>query len=310
MKSLAFAVLALTAACGDDGATEPPDAPVTQRDAPEQDASIDAALPVCITDSYPINFTPTAAEKTAVEVAANTFSTDTAARVTLDELSLAVTSIEGPVPLTIDGTIANECDRAAAAVQALFTARAQLFRMPAGMAVRQCSHDDLLDREIVRISGGTYFDGREIIGGVNDLAVHVDLDDAAMTFYTAGYTPAVERTAPATCETDLARTVVGKPLEYTKFSACQPMGGGSISIDELDTRTVGEPGIYIDEEGNAHLVRSVEVLLDADRVTPEQVNSDLFCCSGPTTEGCVGNFVVVDELTGEVLRQIPRCHTC
>ncbi len=310
MKSLAFAVIALTAACGDDGATETPDAPVSQSDATQADASIDAAPPVCVTDSYPVNFTPTAAEQTAIEGAADAFFTDTGARVSLDELNLAVTSIEGPVPLTIDGTIASECDRAAAAVQALFTARASLFRMPDGMAVRQCTHDDLLDREIVRISGGTYFDGREIVGGVNDLAVHVDLDDATMTFYTAGYTPALDRTAPATCETDLARTVIGKPLEYTKFSACQPMGGGSIAIDEVDTRTVGEPAVYIDEAGNAHLVRTVEVLLEAERVTPEQINSDLFCCTGETTEGCVGNIVVVDELTGEVLRQIPRCHTC
>jgi hypothetical protein len=310
MKSLALTVIALTAACGDDGATETPDAPVTSIDAAELDASIDAAPPVCVTDNYPISFTPTAAEKTAVEAAADTFFTDTAARVTLDELTLAVVSIEGAVPLTIDGTIANECDRAAAAVQGLFTARASLFRMPEGMAVRQCSHDDLLDREIVRISGGTYFDDRAIVGGVNDLVMHVDLDDSTMAFYAGGYTPALERTAPATCETDLARTVVGEPLEYTKFSACQPMGAGEIAIDELDTRTVGDPALYIDEAGNAHLVRTVEVLLDADRVTPEQINSDLYCCTGPTPEGCVGNFVVVDELTGEVLRQIPRCHTC
>lgn len=310
MKSLAFAVIALTAACGDDGATETPDAPTTQSDAPDPDASIDAAPPVCVTDAYPISFTPTAAETTAIEAAAEAFTTDTGARVMLDELDLAVTGIEGPVPLTIDGTIANECDRAAAAVAALFTARAALFRMPDGMAVRLCTHDDLLDREIVRISGGTYFDGRELAGGVNDLAVHVDLDDATMTFYTGGYTPLLDRTAPATCETDLARTVIGKPLEYTKFAACQPMGGGSIAIDEVDTRTVGEPGVFIDDAGNAHLVRTVEVLLDAERVTPEQINSDLYCCSGETTAGCVGNFVIVDELTGEVLRQLPRCHTC
>jgi hypothetical protein len=31
-------------------------------------------------------------------------------------------------------------------------------------------------------------------------------------------------------------------------------------------------------------------------------------CGGTT--GCVGKILIVDEVTSEILAQIPRCHTC
>lgn len=34
------------------------------------------------------------------------------------------------------------------------------------------------------------------------------------------------------------------------------------------------------------------------------------CGAGLGVEGCVGKTLLVDELTGETVAELPRCHTC
>ena len=89
------------------------------------------------------------------------------------------------------------------------------------------------------------------------------------------------------------------------------MGGpGSVAITTGDTRTAGDSALYVDAAGLVHVARQVEVLLAAGHVGTSEIESDLFCCSGSTLDGCVGNFVIVDEITLEVLAELPRCITC
>ena len=44
-------------------------------------------------------------------------------------------------------------------------------------------------------------------------------------------------------------------------------------------------------------------------MTSEIGNSDAFCCNG-SLDHCVGQRLFVDALTGEILSQVPHCHSC
>ena len=57
-------------------------------------------------------------------------------------------------------------------------------------------------------------------------------------------------------------------------------------------------------------MRAIDVYLAPGHVDSEVTNSDLFCCAGPTVEHCVGKRLFLDALTGEVVGDEPRCHTC
>ena len=46
-------------------------------------------------------------------------------------------------------------------------------------------------------------------------------------------------------------------------------------------------------------VRAVDVYLTPGHVTTEITNSDAFCCSGATTDHCIGQRLFVDVITGE-----------
>lgn len=99
-------------------------------------------------------------------------------------------------------------------------------------------------------------------------------------------------------------------LRSSQVKRSQSCGRASVHLQQpRDTRNVGEPKLFLADDGIAHYVREVEVLLAAGRVTPELVNSDLFCGIGGVG-GCVGNILIVDEITFDILAKYPRCHTC
>lgn len=287
-----------------DDAFAESDAPIAQ-DAPESDAGM------CTLTGYPITYAATPTERIGVEAAAAAFIVATGASVELNPSTLAVTGMRsGTIPIVLDGTIADPCERAFQALRAFFAANDAMMHVPADVSMRVCSYDDISNSEIVRLHGGTYA-GRPIIGNhANDFLAHVSRT-GTLRLFNASYTPNYERPSFTPClpPGGLSNAVVGENLTYQRFSACVPGGGGSIAIDSSDTRNVGEPKLFITDSGTAHYVREVEVLLAASRVTPELVNSDLFCCTGDVG-GCVGNILIVDEITGDVLTQYPRCHTC
>lgn len=308
---------------GPDGGTDAPiglDAPGdtsagdSGSDAGSDDAGLDAPpdAPTCVRLDYPVSFVPTRAEREAIDALTLSFETETGTTVTLDDVTAAVTSISGgSVPLTFDDAITDPCLRAEAALRALFVERADFFRMPTDMVVRACEYDALTDAEIVRMNRGTY-DGRPLIGGAgNDIVAHVNRS-AKLTYYGGNYLPTLARGLPEACldEAGLLESLRDETLEYTRFSLCVPGGSGRVAITDVDSRTVGDPALFVDASGAVHLARLVDVTMAASRVTSAEINSDLYCCPGTSLEGCVGKTLVVDEIDGTVLEQIPRCHTC
>ena len=274
-------------------------------------APIDGA--VCDVAGYPIDATPTRAENDATVVAAMAFQNDSGATVGFDQGTGGVTDISGgTIPVTLDPLILDPCARAEAGLRAFFAAHADFLHLPDDMMVRQCSFDSITNSDLVRLSGGTYLDQRARVGGVNDLNIHV-ARTGTISFWAGGYLPVRSRPASDVCiGLDLLdEVVIGQPLGYLEFHACVPGDPGEIDVAAADTRNVGTPAVFLDQATNElHEVRLVEVLLDASRVTEHEIDSDLFCCSGSTLDGCVGAFLVVDEVTGETLRQLPRCLTC
>lgn len=305
--TISVGVAMLAAACGgNDPAGSTIDAAVGAFDA---SATIDAG-PSCEPGVYPLVMTPTPDEAAAQAAAVAAFEGATGATVELDQLG-AVTSISGgTVQLALDGGLAEGCPRALAALDAWFADEAAMFAMPAGLTARACSYDGVTNAEIVRLSGGTY-DGRPLIASPNDLLVHLKRT-GVVSFWTGAYLPARVRAQPTACLAgdQLEAAVVGASLGYQEFQACVLGDTGSIDVIDLDDRLAGDPAAFLDAAGALHLAREVEVSLDPARITDHEINSDLFCCSGKTLEGCVGAILVVDELTGEVLDQLPRCHTC
>ena len=172
-----------------------------------------------------------------------------------------------------------------------------------------CNHDDLTNREIVRLRAPMY-GGLPIYWPVQDALVHVDAANEivflAGNFLAAGHAPR----AGCLDATALAARIPGSPLEYEKFAACTPRGPGSYAIAADDEIEVGEEGVYQDGDGGLHRVRAFDVYLKAEHVNSEITNSDAYCCSGAGVDHCVGKRLFLDALTGEVLAQEPHCHTC
>lgn len=266
--------------------------------------------PVCDRPGYPVSSEATRDERTAVETAAAAFTTDTGVSVDLDPTTAAVTGFSAPFPVTLDPSITDPCARALAAVQAFLTDHAALMRVPPDIAMRACSYDSLLDMEVVRLHGGTY-GGRRILGQDNDLVVHVTRS-GTIRFWAGSYLPVAERLLPSPCfnPSVIESSLVGMPIHYLHFAACVPGSTGMITLQAGDTRTAGESALYVDATGLVHVARQVEVLLAASHVTSSEISSDLYCCSGTSLDGCVGTFVIVDEITLDALQQIPRCITC
>lgn len=278
-------------------------------DAGHDASDVDAAL-YCDRPGYPESSEATRAERLAVETAATAFTTETGVTVELDPSTAAVTGFSAPFPVTLDASITDPCARALDAIQTFFADHADLMRVPTDMTVRACDYDSLTDAEIVRLHGGTY-DGRRIVGLDNDLLVHV-ARSGAIRYWAGSYLPVATRLLPTSCfdAATVATSLVGDSLSYTTFDRCVVGPMGSVPIRTNDTRTPGEPAIYVDAGGLVHVARQIEVLLAVPNVTSAEIGSDLFCCSGATVAGCVGSYVIVDEITLEILTQLPRCITC
>jgi len=288
------------------------DAAVTP-DAPVLDVGTDASArdaATCTRPSYPIASAPTTSERDAVDAAVRAFSTANGdVAVTLDE-RYAVTAFSAPFPIHYDTTIADPCARALDALQAFFAAQSEMMRIPTDMTMRACQYDSLLDAEVVRLHGGTY-EGRRLVGQDNDVIAHVTRS-GTFRYWGGSYLPVVQRLIPTPCFDGpaLERGVVGGELGYTEFHACVLGASGSYVIQSSDTRTAGEPALFVDASGLVHIARQIEVLLAASNVGPHEESSTLYCCSTPSLTGCVGSYVIVDEVSGEILDELPRCITC
>lgn len=315
MRALVSSLLVLAACGGGHSADDADDAPAIDgpsvADAGTADAgAVDAR--VCAPATYPIPYLDTDDERAALTAAVADFESATGASVTLEAGAVvSITAGAAPIPLALDDGIADPCARAEAGLRAFLIEHAAMFRLPTDLALRTCFYDDLTDSEIVRLEGGTYLDGRPMAGAPGDLVAHVRRA-GALGFFAAGYVPVRDRVAIDVClePAALEAAVIGQPLTYQQFEACVPGDQGAVAIAEADTRIAGEPRVLLDDGGALHQVRVVEVLMAAARVGDEQIGSTLFCCAEASLDGCVGNYLIVDERTGEVLRQEPRCHTC
>lgn len=185
----------------------------------------------------------------------------------------------------------------------------ELAQLDTGGVTGTCSHDDLLNREIVRLRAPMY-GGLPVYSPVQDALVHVDATNQVVflhgDFLPAGHAPVAGCLSGPTLQARLA----GRPLDYQKFAACVPRGPGSYAIAADDViEDLGE-GFYLDGDGGLRRVRAFDVYLTPAHVNPEVTNSDAFCCSGPTVDHCVGKRLFLDALTGETIGQAPHCHTC
>jgi hypothetical protein len=307
--------------CNDASLTDAasPDAPTSDasdasatldtNEAPDADDE-DAAAPVCDRPSYPPTSMATRDERTAVETAVAPFTAATGVTVELDASTAAVTGFSAPFPVTLDASITDPCMRALDAVQTFLTDEATMMRVPPDIAMRACSYDSVLDMEVVRLHGGTYA-GRRILGQDNDLVVHVTRS-GTIRYWGGSYLPVAERLIPQPCfdAAALESSVVGDSLHFLHFTACVPGTTGSKVIADVDTRTAGESSLYVDAAGFVHVARRVEVLLEASRVGTSEIESDLYCCAGTSVAGCVGDYLIVDEITEEILDEMHRCITC
>lgn len=209
--------------------------------------------------------------------------------------------------LTLDGQ-GTRCEQIQRAVIGVHRP-AELHDADVAGATTTCSHDDVTNREIVRIRMGEY-GGLPIYWPVQDALLHVDASNKVVflhgDFLPAGHAP-VEGCMSGE---GLAAQVPGRPLEYEKFALCVPRGPGSYTIANGDVIEVGDEGIYQDENGGLRRVRAIDVYVAPANLTSEVRNSDAYCCSGQTEEHCVGKTLYLDALTGETVGQAPHCHTC
>lgn len=209
--------------------------------------------------------------------------------------------------LTLDGN-GTRCEQI---VRALLSPDRppELARLDTRGATGTCQHDDILDREIVRLRASEYA-GVPVFRPVQAVLVHVDAGNKVVhlagSFLPPGHAPAAGcLEGPA-----LAARVPGRPLEYMKFARCVPMGSGMYTIARDDVIEVGAEGVYLDAEDGLRRVRAIDVYLTPSHVDRELINSDAFCCTTTSLERCVGKRLFLDALTGEVVGQEPHCLTC
>lgn len=269
--ALSALVITAAAACGgDDTSSTPIDATALH------DAPLDAAA--CVLGDYP------------------------------QPIRSASFDLGAPFALTLDGTGAR-CEQIGRALLGATGRPPELAQLDADGATVTCSHDDVLNREIVRIRAPRY-GGLPLFGPVQDALVHVDATDT-IVFLHADYLPVGATVADACLGAPaIAAGVPGEMLTYQRFSACVPGPAGAYTIAADDVIEVLEEGFLVDSEGLLRRVFSVDVYLTPGHVTPEIGNSDAFCCSGPTTDHCVGQRLFIDALTDAVVGQEPHCHTC
>ena len=274
-KYLAYlSSFALAAACGDNASTVAPDA--AQPDAAQPDARS------CDASNYPQSV--------------RTLSVDLAE----------------PFALTLDGN-GSRCDQIGRALTDPdpATRPPELAELDADGATWTCTHDDLLDREIVRVRVRQYA-GLPLFAPAQEILAHVSADPATVVFLHGDFLPAGAVAVPDACydADQIGATIPGQTLTFTRFALCQPQGAGTYDVASDDVIEPGEEGYLLDREGMLRRVREVDVYLHPDHLTDDTINSDMYCCNGQTLEHCVGQRLYIDAITGAYVDATSRCHTC
>jgi hypothetical protein len=275
IRTAGFTLALLTIGCGGGDAISI-DAAITVDASPASDAAPDAAT--CVRPGYPEMTHPV-----SVDLAA-------------------------PTPLALTGA-GTRCEQIIRALLTPSTQPPELHQLDPGGVTGTCSHDDVLNREIVRLRAPNY-GGLPLFGTVQDALVHVSAADTVV-FLHADYLPAGATVASACFDANLiASRVPGQPLGYQRFQACAPNGSGTYPIATDDVIEVGDEGLFLDEQSNLRRARAVDVYLAPGHATSEIINSDAYCCLGPSLDHCVGTRMFIDAVTGDLLGQEPHCHTC
>jgi hypothetical protein len=274
--ALACSMSLVVAACG-DSANPAADAPQTPADATAADAPVDAV--VCDPTGYPERVRPESVDLLA------------------------------PTTLTLDGT-GTLCEQLIRALIDPTGRPPELANLDAEGVTGTCSHDDVLDREIVRLRAPLYA-GQPVYAPVQDVLAHVDAT-STVVFLHGDFLPAGEAPGPGCLDASAAAAVVpGRAMSYERFAACSPQGAGEYTIAADDEIEVGDEGFYLDVAGDLRRVWAVDVYLLASHVTTEIGNSDAYCCDGSTgNDHCVGMRLFIDAFTGETVGQEPHCHIC
>lgn len=281
MKLYLSLVLAL-AACGDNS-KRAPDAPVSP---PQHDAATDATA--CDASNYPV-----AVRKLSVDLAAD-------------------------FTLTLDGN-GTRCEQLVRALTDPDPAKRppELAMLDVQGVTGSCTHDDTLNRDIIRLQAPLY-GGKPLYGVVQDVLVHVGHPNTALPgpttvvylhgdFLAAGATVA---NAPCLGDAAVPGALVGHALTFAKFDHCIYQGDGSYALAADDVFQLADDGYYVDAQSQLHRARAVDAYLLPAHLTAETTNSDLFCCTGMTYDNCVGDRVFIDEITGAVLGQTQHCQAC
>jgi len=278
LSSLVSSLL-LTAACGDSSSPAQPDA--AQPDAAQSDAAEPDAR-TCDTSNYP--------------QAVQALSVD----------------LQDPFALTLDGN-GSRCDQIGRALTDPDPTKRppELAELDPTGATWTCSHDDLLDREIVRMRVPQYA-GLPLFAPTQEVLAHVSADPATVVFLHGDFLPANAASLPDACldGDQIGASLPGHTLTYTRFALCLPQGEGTYDVASDDVIEPGEEGYLLDREGMLRRVREVDVYLHPDNVSDDTINSDMYCCSGRTLEHCVGQRLYIDAVTGEYVDATSRCHTC
>lgn len=277
---VASAIAALASACGDDGGSSRPDA-ATDAVAPPTDAAIDAAVDAaaCVRPDYPMVVRPTTVDTTT------------------------------PEPITLSGT-GTRCEQIIAALLGPAAGRPRgLAAMDVTGATATCEHDDVTNREIVRVRAPSYL-GEPLFWPVQDALVHVDSRNQ-LVFQRADFLP-LGAAAVTGClsEGEVTAVAADEDLTYLRFAACAPQGPGTYPMAAGDPVVAGAEGYYLDEDQRLHRVRAVDAYVAPGHVTSELINSDLYCCASASLESCVGQRLFIDVITGLVIGRATHCHTC
>lgn len=278
MKPRLVLCLALAAGCGDDSSSTI-DAPTAIDAAPVIDSSPVVDAPVCDLTGYP-------PPVRAVSIQQNQ-----------------------PTTLTLDGTGAR-CDQIVRALSGPGRPPELAQLDVTGITRSSCQHDDVTNREIVRMYAGNYA-GVPLYGRVQDVLAHVDASNTVV-FLAGDYLASGQAPGPGCLTAELVgASVPGRALGYQRFAACVPGDPGEYTIAADDTVEVLDEGLFVDGDGALHRVRAVDVYLAPSHVDADIGNSDAYCCTGKSgVDHCVGQRLFIDTYSGTTLGQEPHCHTC
>jgi hypothetical protein len=173
-----------------------------------------------------------------------------------------------------------------------------------------CTHDDVLDREIVRLRQADYM-GEPLFAPAQDVLAHVSADDAVVYLH-GDFLATGGPGANAACLDDgqVTSSVPGTSMTYAKFDQCTYIGDGAYSLASDDVVDLADEGYFLDDSGALHRVRAVDVYLLPAHLTDELIHSDAYCCGGETVDHCVGKRLFIDVVTGELISEQQHCITC